>query len=313
MGAAVGRGRAPTSTSFVINGAGSILAESEVKNPASQAPFEFLDYDNATASTADVRIVIAKYSGQREPAVEVRAARRLRDHGGPVQHLDRRRHRRTVDLRSQRHRDGREHRRDPVQQLERRRVFSSRGPETLYFEPTPSTAPLAAPGGARQARLRRHRRRANQLLPATDRRRLALLRNVGGRAAGRGDRRAPDRQGSVVDPGAGDGHVARHRAGRRDQRDARRGRRRLHRRGRGARRRQRAPRRTAIRAGDRRQRARRPQLVGATHRRRPADQRATRSRPTSRASSQSPQTFHVDRDLGRRDRAHQRDDRTRSP
>ena len=102
---------------FVISASGSILAESEVKNSESGTPFEFLDYGNATGSPQTVRIVIAKYAGDDEPASEVRDARRIRDHGGAVRLVGRRRHRRAVDLRSQRHRRGREHRRGPVQQL----------------------------------------------------------------------------------------------------------------------------------------------------------------------------------------------------
>ena len=57
-----------------------------------------------------------------------------------------RRRRRSDDLRSQRRGDRRNHgRRSRYNDSSTPEVYSSRGPVTLYFEPTPSTAPLASP------------------------------------------------------------------------------------------------------------------------------------------------------------------------
>ena len=130
---------------FVISASGSILAESEVKNPASQVPFEFLDYSNSTASSQTVRIVIAKYSGLADPRLKfvllgasgITGVQFAHSAGGDIVGPSIFGHNGTSTVGSTAA--------VPYSNASVAESFSSRGPETHYFEPTPSTAPLAGP------------------------------------------------------------------------------------------------------------------------------------------------------------------------
>jgi hypothetical protein len=129
---------------FAINGAGSILAESEVKNSAEGAPFEFLDYTNNTAVTQAVRIVIAKYSGSANPRLKfvlmnsfgITAVQFNTSAGGDIVGPTIFGHNGTGTVGSTA---------AIPYNSNSSETFSSRGPETLYFQPTPSTTPLASP------------------------------------------------------------------------------------------------------------------------------------------------------------------------
>ena len=152
--------------------------------------------------------------------------------------------------------------------------------------------------GARQARLRRDRRRAHDVLRPADRRRRALLRNVGGRTAGRRGRRAapPVRPRA---PARRRSSTTLHNTGRagRHQRDSNGSRRRVHRRRRGARKRQADSRRAARDGCDERQRPSHRELDGGADesrvprhriRRDPAARTASRRhRPRSTAAATS--------------------------
>ena len=130
---------------FVVNAAGSILAESQVKNSESGVPFEYLDYGNSTGSPQSVKIVIAKYSGDANPrlkfvlmgAVGVSAVQFNTSTAGDIVGPSIFGHNGTGAVGSTAA--------IPYSNADSSEPISSRGPETLYFGPTPSTAPLAVP------------------------------------------------------------------------------------------------------------------------------------------------------------------------
>jgi len=130
---------------FVVSASGAILAESEVKNSESGMPFEFLDYGNSTSSPQTVKIVIAKYSGDADPrlkfvlmgAAGISAVQFHASSGGDIVGPSIFGHNGTGTVGSTAA--------IPYDNPDTSESFSARGPETLYFEPAPSTAALATP------------------------------------------------------------------------------------------------------------------------------------------------------------------------
>ena len=129
---------------FVVKADGLVLAQSEIRNSGSGKPFEFVSYTNPTSSAQDVRIVIARVSGSATPRLkfvfldsDMTAAQFNTSHGGDIIGPSIFGHNGTSTVGTTAA--------IPYNNANAPEGFSSRGPETLYFEPTPSTTPLGSP------------------------------------------------------------------------------------------------------------------------------------------------------------------------
>ena len=174
---------------FVVDSQGRVVAASAVDNLGLQQPFEFAGFTNSTASTQTVSIVIGKFAGAANPRLKfvLEGASRI---------------------------TGVEHNTSTGSDIVGPTIFGHNGTSTVgstaaipFNDSTTIRRLLVArardaalrehavddaarrAAGACEARLRRDRRRAHDVLRPADRRRRAFLRNVGGRTAGRRGRR----------------------------------------------------------------------------------------------------------------------------
>ena len=130
---------------FVLDSTGSIVGRSTIDNGGFQEPVEVLGYANNTATAQTVRIVIAKYSGSENARLKFvfAGASGITDvqynasNGGDVVGPSIFGHNGTASVGSTAA--------IPYDDSSTSEDFSSHGPETHYFAPTPSTAALGSP------------------------------------------------------------------------------------------------------------------------------------------------------------------------
>jgi hypothetical protein len=130
---------------FVLNAAGSVVASSAFDQAASQEPFEFLGYGNQTGAAQTYRIVIAQV-GSGPPArlkfvfagsAGITAVQYNTSTGGDIIGPTIFGHNGAASVGS----TGA----IPYDNANAPETYSSRGPVTLYFKPTPSKTPLPTP------------------------------------------------------------------------------------------------------------------------------------------------------------------------
>ena len=130
---------------FVLNAAGSVVASSDFDQAASQEPFEFLGYGNQTGAPQTYRIVIAQV-GSGPPArlkflfagsAGITGVQYNMSTGGDIVGPTIFGHNGAASVGT----TGA----IPYDNSNTPEDYSSRGPVTLYFKPTPSTTPLPAP------------------------------------------------------------------------------------------------------------------------------------------------------------------------
>jgi hypothetical protein len=130
---------------FVVDGQGRVLAASTGDNLSLQQPFELLGFTNTTASTQTVNIVVGKFAGTANPRLKfvldgasgITGVEHNVSVGFDVVGPSIFGHNGTGTVGSTAA--------IPFSDSTRSEDFSSRGPVTLLFANTPSTAPLAAP------------------------------------------------------------------------------------------------------------------------------------------------------------------------
>jgi hypothetical protein len=130
---------------FVLNSNGSVIASSKISNTASQRPFEFLAYQNTSATPQTVRVVVARKSGTALPRLkfifvggsDITDVQWNTSSGGDIVGPSIFGHSGTGSVGGTAA--------IPFDDANTSEDYSSRGPETLYFQPTPATAALAAP------------------------------------------------------------------------------------------------------------------------------------------------------------------------
>ena len=246
---------------FVINASGTVVAESEINNLASQEPFEILGYQNTTATSETDRIVIGRYAGNQLPTLKfifagsagITGVQFNTSTGGDIIGPSIFGHNGTTSVGT----TGRSRTTiRPPQRTTRHAVRNT----ALRSDAKRCRARHTR--GARETRLRCHRRRAEQLLRRGNRHNVAIRRHVGRRAASRGHRRAPRRARPCPHSRASHGDSLRHPRAGHQQRHARRGRRRIPRRGGCACERHAASRHGQPRVRDERERPRQRSVVG---------------------------------------------------
>ena len=214
---------------FVIAANGAILADSVIDNGQSEEPFEFLSYANTTTSAQTVYIVIAKYSGENARlkfvlvgASGITGVQYDTSTGGDIVGPSIFGHNGTTSVGSTAA--------IPYDNSNTSEDYSSRGPVTLYYQPTPSDTLLTTPQVLEKPDF-----------AATDNVQTAFFGDqvdgtwrfhghLGRGAASRRDRRAGAREGSRSYARATHVGVVGHGSSRRYQRHHRRGRRRIPRR-----------------------------------------------------------------------------------
>ena len=110
-----------------------------------EEPFEFFGYTNTSANTQTVNAGCREVLRRRGPSDEVRDARRRWRHRRAVQRVDGWRCGRSEHLRAQRPATVGSTAAIPYNNANTSEPYSSRGPVTHYYEPTPSTTALGAP------------------------------------------------------------------------------------------------------------------------------------------------------------------------
>ena len=130
---------------FVLNAAGSVVASSDFDQAASQEPFEFLGYGNQTGAPQTYRIVIAEV-GSGPPArlkfvfagsAGITGVQYNTSTGGDIVGPTIFGHNGAASVGTTAA--------IPYDNSNTPETYSSRGPVTLYFKPTPSIDPLPAP------------------------------------------------------------------------------------------------------------------------------------------------------------------------
>jgi len=130
---------------FIVDAQGRVVGASAVDNSASQQPFEFANFTNSTTTAQTVSVVVGKFAGTANPRLKfvlanasgITAVEHNTSTGpdvvGPTifGHSGASTVGSTAAI--------------PFNDSTRSEPFSSRGPVTLLFADTPSTAPLAAP------------------------------------------------------------------------------------------------------------------------------------------------------------------------
>jgi hypothetical protein len=130
---------------FVINASGTVLAKSISKSTAAGQPVEVLGWGNASASPQTVRIVVARYSGSATPRLKfvfigsggIDSVQYNSSTNGDVVGPSILGHSGTSGIGTTAA--------IPYDDSTTPEDFSSRGPVTHYFQPTPSTATLSGP------------------------------------------------------------------------------------------------------------------------------------------------------------------------
>jgi hypothetical protein len=130
---------------FVLNAAGNVVANSDFDQSALQEPFEFLGYGNDTGTAQTYRVVIAQV-GSGPPArlkfvftgsAGITGVQYNTSSGGDIVGPTIFGHNGAASVGSTAA--------IPYDNANTPETYSSRGPVTLYFKPTPSKAPLPAP------------------------------------------------------------------------------------------------------------------------------------------------------------------------
>jgi hypothetical protein len=130
---------------FLLNSTGTVIAGSGTNQASSKKPFEFFGYTNATASPETVRIVIGKYSGGPDSRMKfvmfgasgVTSVQYDTSTGGDIVGPTIFGHNGAALVGSTAA--------IPYNDPTTPEYYSSRGPVTLYYQPTPSTAALGSP------------------------------------------------------------------------------------------------------------------------------------------------------------------------
>jgi titin len=130
---------------FVVNGSGQIVAGSAIDNGTAQQPIEFLEWGNTSTSAQTVRIVIARFSGAASPPLKfvfvasggITAVEHSVSSSGDVVGPAIVGHAATSEVNAVAA--------VPYTDASTSEDFSSRGPETHYYVPTPGTTPLVSP------------------------------------------------------------------------------------------------------------------------------------------------------------------------
>jgi flagellar hook assembly protein FlgD len=129
---------------FVLNASGAVVGGSNDDNLASQEPFEALGYQNTTASPQTVHIVIAKFAGPNVRtkfvllgAAGITAVQYNASTGGDIVGPSIFGHNGASTVASTAA--------VPYDNADTSEDYSSRGPVTLYFQPSPSDIALIAP------------------------------------------------------------------------------------------------------------------------------------------------------------------------